>query len=373
MTGSHVDVAVVGLGAHGSAVAAHAAAAGLSVLGIEAGTSPHRAASHHGESRAIRAAYYEHPSYVPLMRRAYVLWDALQAGAGEPLLQRTGGLMIGPPDGELVPGALQSAREHGLAHERLTRSALARRFPDFRVSDGLDAVFEPDAGVLRPEACVRAHLAMARRHGATILMGRTARFGEAHSGRRTLLLSDEVVDAAQVVVTAGPGLVGLGLPLSRDIVIERQVVAHFLASAGRLAALPVFAVEEPDGRFFYGFPDLGSGVKVAEHHGGTTSRDGCIDDTVRNADIDVLRTFLRRRLPAADGRVGNVAVCRYTNTTDGHFVFDRREPGLTVVSACSGHGFKFAPVIGEIAARWLCAEDVPFDLTRFVSGRVSRP
>lgn len=370
----HYDVAVLGLGAHGSAVAAHAAAAGLSVVGIDEGSPPHKGASHHGESRIIRAAYYEHPSYVPLIRRAYQGWDALQAMSAETIITRTGGLMMGPPNGELVPGALQSARLHGLAHEWLASEKLARRFPHFRYDGQIEAVYEPDAGVLRPEACIRAHLAMAKGHGARLVLHHRASLDveQGANGRHLRLrgLNGEStsIQARHVVVTAGAGLIDLGLATSSDILIERQVVAHFLPAAAHVASLstlPVFAIEEPGGGFYYGFPNLGTGVKVAEHHGGVVGEDNAVDNTVHASDIENLRAFLRRRLPAANGEVGLATVCRYSNTVDAHFVIDARDPQITVISACSGHGFKFAPTIGEIVARRLQGKEADFDLGLF--------
>ena len=372
------DVAVVGLGAHGSAVAAHCAAAGLRVLGVDRGDPPHAGGGHHGESRIIRKAYFEHPGYVPLLERAYRLWDALAAGAGEPLLRRSGGLMIGRPESELVAGTLASARLHGLAVSRLTAPALARLHPQFRLDPDMEAVFEPQAGILFPEACVRAHLARARRAGATLRTRCTARIGERSDRGVDLELvaadgASETIRAARCVVAAGAGLAGLGLPLSAHTLVERQVVAHFVptpaGAAARWRGMPLYALEEPDGRFYYGFPDLGSGLKVGEHHRGASGSEADVDPAVHPADVDNLRDFLRRRLPQANGALASAAVCRYANTPDGHFALDEREPSLLVVSACSGHGFKFAPVIGEIVALRVRGMAAPFDLCQFEAER----
>ena len=375
------DVAIVGLGTHGSAIAAHCAAAGLSVCGIDAGRPPHASGSHHGESRAIRQAYYEDVAYVPLLLRAYQLWDTLQAQSGESLFQRTGGLMIGPAEGELVAGALQAARLHGLAHTFLDASERARRFPAFRASSTMQAVFEPEAGLLRPEACVRAHLGLAAAAGATLRLDCLASVGDRSDDGVQLRLrardgSDSVVDARRVVVSAGAGLAAMGLPASSAVEVERQVVAHFAArspaDAAGLAGLPIFAVEEADGRFHYGFPDLGSSVKVARHHGGAVAAPGAeIDTAVHEDDLATLRNFLAQRLPAANGALQAAATCRYTNTRDQHFLIDHRDPQMLVVSACSGHGFKFASVIGEVVARLVRDLDPGFDLQLFDPARLA--
>ena len=367
------DVVVIGLGTHGSAITAHCARSGLRVCGIDIADPPHAAGSHHGESRMIRKAYFEHPSYVPLVERAYAHWDALQRTSGEELIRRTGGLMIGPGDGELVPGAIHSARQFGLVHECLTKDALSRRFPQFRVDSGMEAVYEPEAGLLRPEACVRAHLRIAREAGAALLVNRKTHL-RAHSSQGVEL---EAVDPAggvetirskHCIVATGSGLADMGLSLSSQVVIERQTVAHFPVISGSPSSdpTPVFAIEEVDRSLFYGFPDVGSGIKVAQHHGGTTSPTNIVDSTVHPQDVENLRNFLRRRLPALDGPPSTASVCRYTNTVDGHFVIDETEPGLTVVSACSGHGFKFAPVIGEIMADRMHRRQFDLDISLFL-------
>lgn len=371
------DVAVIGLGAHGSAVAAHCARQGLTVCGIDRAAPPHAAGSHHGESRIIRKAYYEDAAYVPLLERAYVLWDALAAEVGDVLIRRTGGLMIGPPDGELVPGALQSAREHRLPHEWLNAAALTSRFGAFAVDRGMEAVYEPEAGVLHPERCVRAHLDVAAAAGAVLRLHHDARVVDRGEGGVVVELRSgdtaaERIGARHCVVAAGAGLADLSFALSAAVEIERQVVAHFapLSTVHALDRLPIFAIEESDASFFYGFPDLGSGVKVAQHHGGVVARVDAIDATVGAPDIDNLRRFLAKRLPAANGNLLASATCRYTNTPDGHFAIDRRDPGLTIVSACSGHGFKFAPVIGELVAAIVGGRQVPYDIGLFDPARL---
>src|SRR3954468_15364063 len=163
-----LDVIVAGLGAHGSSTADRVAARGASVLGFDRFARGHTLGSSGGLSRIIRLSYYEHPDYVPMLRRAWDLWRELEQDSREDLLTQTGGLYLGRPDGSLVSGALLSARTHGLAHEGLDASALRRRYPLFRIDDGWSAVFEEQAGWLAPERCIDAHLRMAERHGATL-------------------------------------------------------------------------------------------------------------------------------------------------------------------------------------------------------------
>src|SRR5207249_4411732 len=156
------DVIVAGLGGMGSAAAYHLAARGKRVLGVDQFSPPHDKGSSHGKNRVVRQAYYEDPSYVPLLLRAYELWRELD------LLTITGGLMIGRPDSEVVAGSLRSARQHSLPHELLDAGQIRRRFPAFTPSNETVALFEKNAGFVRPEAAVRTHLDRAARLGATL-------------------------------------------------------------------------------------------------------------------------------------------------------------------------------------------------------------
>lgn len=272
--GARYDVAVAGLGAMGSAAAFHLARRGARVLGLDALTPPHDRGSSHGESRIIREAYYEHPAYVPLVRRAHALWRELEGLTRRSLLRTTGILNLGAPASGLIRGVLRSVEEHGVPHERLDPAELRRRFPQLRPGPDTVAVYEERAGVLDPEGCVRAHLDAARAEGAEI------RFGEAVRAWREDGEGVEVVTdlgryrAGELVLCVGPWLAGLlpGLPVT----VERQTTHWFLPrespealSPGRF---PAFLWETEPGTYFYGMPDLGGGVKAARHHGGRRAR-----------------------------------------------------------------------------------------------------
>jgi sarcosine oxidase len=357
------DVVVVGLGAMGSAAANALAARGLRVLGLDRHQPPHRDGSHHGESRIIRKAYYEHPAYVPLLERAFAAWRELEARAHTPLFLRTGGLMIGAPTGELVPGVLASARTHRLPHEVLSSDALAARYPQFRVDPSMIAVWEDDAGILYPEACVRAFLEGARAAKAELRYGEPAQeWTCGPQGVRVSTARDRYSGGA-LVLTAGAGMGELVAGLRAHLRVERQVVAHFAPASERAALevgrFPIFCLEEPDGAFYYGFPDLGTGCKIARHHG--------------DADIDDIRSFMQRRLPQANGALQARDECLYTNTPDFHFLLDRhpRHDEVIVASVCSGHGFKFASVMGELIAGLVQGKTPAFDLSMFRMARLT--
>jgi sarcosine oxidase len=356
------DVIVVGLGAMGSAAAWTLAARGVRVLGLDRYQPPHRHGSHHGESRIIRKAYYEHPGYVPMLERAFAAWRELEARAHATLLRRTGGLMIGLPAGQLVPGVLASARAHRLPHEVLSSDALAARYPQFRLDPAMIAVWEEDIGILYPEACVRAFLEGAGAANAELRYGEAAQEWTCRPEGVQVSTAQGRYSAGTLVLTAGAGMGELVAELRAHLSVERQVLAHF-APAGDAAALslgrfPIFCLEEAKGAFYYGFPDLGAGCKVARHHG--------------DADIADIRAFMERRLPQANGALRASDVCLYTNTPDFHFVVDRhpRHDEVIVASVCSGHGFKFAPVMGGIVADLVQGRKPAFDLSMFRMARL---
>lgn len=355
------DVIVLGLGGMGSAAAYHLARRGQRVLGLERFAPAHAHGSSHGRSRVIRLAYFEDPAYVPLLLRAYELWSELAAQAAEPLLTLTGGLMLGQKDSVLVAGSLRSAREHGLSHELLSAAELRRRYPQLRPDEGTVALLDHRAGYVDPEASVRAHLQLAAAAGAELHFTEPAlSFSVAPGGGQVQVRTERgEYTAERLVLTPGPWvpqlLGALGLPLR----VERHVL-YWLAPSSGLAAFapsdfPIYIWERTDGVHFYGFPyqpGAPEGVKVAFFHVGRQCTPETIDRTVHPEEIAAMRSCVREHIPGLDGPLVHAATCMYTCTPDGHFVIDRHPQYENVIigSPCSGHGFKFVPVIGEILA-----------------------
>ena len=369
------DVIVVGLGAMGSAASDHLAGRGLSVLGLDRFQPPHAVGSSHGESRIIREAYFEHPSYVPIVQRAYECWTALERDTGRSLLRVTGGLMIGPEDGTLVQGALRSAREHGLPHERLGASEARARFDALAVREHEVAVWEPRAGILDPEACVSAQLERAARRGAELRFGEGVVSWRAEGGGVVVETARGRYRADRLVIAAGawaPAIIGAGAP---PLSIERQVLCWFepLGEQVRLepGRCPIWIWEHERGRYAYGFPLLPRGLKVARHHEGEPCTADAARREVDSGEIASMSELVHRLLPGAAGAVRETSTCLYTNTPDEDFVIDfhPHNPAVLVLSPCSGHGFKFASAIGEIAADLVTEGRSRFDLSRFRAGR----
>jgi sarcosine oxidase len=368
------DVAVVGLGAMGSAALYHLASRGVRVIGFDRYAPPHTLGSTHGLSRIIREAYYEHPMYVPLVQRAYELWAELECRAGRALFVQTGGLMIGRPDGTLVAGARRSAHEHALRHEELGARELHARFPGFVVPDDMVALFEPRAGVLDPEACVASHLQLAEKAGATVQVNEPVTVWSSQPDRITLETANHRYDVERIVLCAGAWTPTLVHDAGLALWIERQVMHWFTprtdAQLFTPAHCPIAMIEyEPD-RFFYTLPDSGNGVKAAIHHEGARVDPDTVARVVSEGERARALELLRRYLPRAAGQHRSSATCLYTNTPDGHFFIAPQLPDerLLVVSACSGHGFKFASAIGE-AITDLCTGRSRPDLAPFGRAR----
>lgn len=365
------DVVVVGVGGLGAAAAFHLAGRGLSVLGLERSTVPNALGGSHGRTRVIRKAYFEDPRYVPLLERAYVLWDALSAEIAAPLLRRTGCLELGAPDHPCIEALLACARQHGLRHERLDADEVRRRFPAFAPAEGEVAVFEADGGVLRVEDCTRAHATLARARGAVIEEG--VEVASIDPVAATVRLSDGTnVSAGHLIVTAGAWLPTL---LPAPIVVERQVQLWF-SPPRDLGPFPAFIHFTGLGNF-YGIPgEAGDApVKVCRHHGGLATTADALDRAVHDADEAVVRGHLSRHLPSLDGPRADAAVCMYANTPDEHFLVGSvpGAPRTLVVGGGSGHAYKMASVLGEVVADLVVEGRAPFDLGLFALDRFARP
>jgi len=379
MTRRALDVVVLGLGAMGSATLHHLARRGVRVLGLDRYAPPHTLGSSHGRTRIIREAYYEHPLYVPFVRRAYELWAELEAewGAG-PLLLRTGGLMIGPADGTLVRRARRAAEEHAIAHEMLDARDVARRFPAYAPPRDQVALLEHRAGILLPERCVEAHLALAQRHGAAVRTNVEVTGWVVRNGAVEVETTDGPVSAGRLVLAAGPWLPTLlaargGTPF--PLVVERQL-SHWFAPRARPAdfapgACPIALWEQASGELFAAFPDLGDGVKFGAHHDGAFTDPDRVDRVVSDGEVAQARAMLAQLMPDAAGVSRENRVCLYTNTPDGHFILDRdpAAPEIVVASACSGHGFKFSSAVGELVADLATDRSPALDLSPFSARR----
>ncbi|KAG1672718.1 hypothetical protein FOA52_005196 [Chlamydomonas sp. UWO 241] len=360
---AHYDVIVIGTGAYGSAAAYHLAKAGATTLALDMHPPGHALGSSHGGSRITRLAYFEGPEYVKLIRRSLDLVTALEAETSSELFVRTGVLDVGAT----FEGAKASADAFGLRHEVLTGKQVNARFPGYGVPDGMPALFQPDGGLLCPERIIQAHCHLAARHGANLLFGDRVvgwRALGTRAGVEVTMASGARHVADQLVVSAGAWM-GQLVPQAKALCVpERQVVGWFDVPTEQFNrdAFPVFIVgERADGVCYYGFPKYGEphGLKIGCSHQfdplarlATAPAD---PDALRRgltlADEAALRAGLAAFFPsAATGKLLGHSVCMYTNTPDGHFIIDRHPAHEQVIlaSACSGHGFKMSPGVGQL-------------------------
>ncbi len=376
------DVIIAGLGTMGAAAAMALTRAGKRVLAFDRFAPPHLLGEHGGRQRMFRMSYYEHADYVPLLVRARDMWleldSARKKGNGRAIYEETGAVYVGRDGDELIEGSLGAARTHGLAHEDILGDAIGQRFPQFAMGypgkeqAGAHAVWEGKAGFLRCEEAVGAMIDAAQRAGAVVRSNEPVLSWEADRAGVRVLTEAGIFTARALVLCAGPWsgdlLLGLGLRLrecSVGLRVTRQVQAWVRPEHAHNFAAPGFCCWarqlEPFG-LLYGFPvDPTTGLmKVAVHRLGPYVNPDSVDRVVSDADVREVQEQIDTHLCGA-GRVAEASVCLYTNSADLHFIIDRHPAHPNVVLACgfSGHGFKFAPVVGEVVARLLDGPSVP--------------
>jgi sarcosine oxidase len=357
MNETHFDVIVAGVGAMGSATCLELARRKVSVLGLEQFGIAHDRGSSHGRSRMIRLAYYEHPDYVPLLRRAYENWRKLEYICGQRILYVTGGVYVGPQDGELVSGSLCAAREHQLAHELLDRGELARRIPPLQVPDDFVALYEPEAGFLLPERAIEQFSRHAIDAGAQIHVDEPIRTWSSGAGGVTVATDCATYHADHLILCGGAWSSALARDPGIELPVTRQVmgwVAPRDPAPFALDRFPVWAVDRLDGTLDYGFP-IGphdANLKMAHHAPGPPCDPDHVSRMTTSEDSAEIRQIVTRLVPDAAGPVVETRICLYTLSPDYHFIIGRhpRHPRVTLACGFSGHGFKFASVIGEVLA-----------------------
>lgn len=373
----HYDSIVIGMGGMGSAALWQLARRGQRVLGLERFDLGHAMGSSHGLNRIIRLAYFEHPGYVPLLRRAYELWRETEALAGEQLLFVTGSLDAGPEEGRIVQGSLAACRAHGLPHEALSAAEVNRRFPGYQLPADYAAIHQPDGGFIASERAILAHASLAVAAGAEIHARERVLAIEPAPGRVTVVTERGRYETGCVIAAAGAWIEDLVPGLRGQAVPERQVLGWFQPRRPALfapGAFPVSNMETARGHF-YQFPSWGiPGFKIGlYHHFGEHGHADALSREPTARDEAALREAVRAYFPEADGPTLRLAACLFTNTPDEHFVLDTLpgHPEVVVASPCSGHGYKFASVIGEVLAELATTGRSRHDLSLFSYRRLA--
>ena len=353
----HLDVIVVGVGSMGAAACYHLARRGARVLGIDSQSVPNTNSSYNGDTRVIRLSYQEHPDYVPLLRDAYQLWGEIEQDTGENLLHKTGVLYMGFPDGAAISGVKLAAKTYNLPFSTLTHGELANQFPQFTLHAGMVGALEPEGGYLLSELAVKTYAQAAQQLGTKLLTNEPLINWVIDSNGITVRTTSGTYTAAKLILCAGAWSGDLlRLPDVR-LTVTRQVLGWVRPRQPALfqhGDFPVWNID-PNGDgdltgIYYGFPMRGDTLKLAWHHPGTPMPADAVTDEKFPTDEDEILLPLRRYLPDALGQVRTLKVCKYTNSADGHFIVDRHPESERVHFACgfSGHGFKFASVIGKV-------------------------
>jgi len=370
----HYDIAVIGLGVMGASSVYAAIQKGLSVVGFDQSpTAPHTQGSSHGQTRIIRQAYFEHPDYVPLIQRAYGAWHKLEHDAHRPILYQTGGLMMGLPDSSVVTGAIEAAQRHHLPYEVWNAATVNSRYPAFVLPHREVAVYEEVAGYLLAEPAWESFLSLAESRGATLHKGARITKWALNNNSITILSGNQSFDVDRLVITAGPWIRDIWSSL--PVWIERQVPFWLESPAlTTLTNYPIFLHENSEThQHTYGFPYRAEeGLKVARHHGGDHCSAMNVNRKVSPTDEMALRQELQFFPLAEEAPISRSMVCLYTNTPDEHFVVGPlpQADGRVVVGAgFSGHGFKFAPIIGTLLIEQAYTSDLLADLHLFSPNR----
>ncbi|MBI1370850.1 MAG: N-methyl-L-tryptophan oxidase [Planctomycetes bacterium] len=356
--GDSFEVIVLGVGAMGSSTCYELARRGIRTLGLEQFPIAHTLGSTTGHTRLIRQAYYEHPDYVPLLLRAYERWADLEAASGRKLLHITGGIYMGPPDRPFIAGSLAAARQFKLPHELLTHEQLAARYPMFTLPADHVGLFEPMCGALLCENIIETYARLAQEHGATIHDNTPVLDWTGDANGVTVRTSERTFHADKLIVTAGAWSSKLLADLNLPLRVTRQILGWTQppeVETFKIGRFPCWAIENEAGNgLYYGFPQMpgDTGVKSAHHHHGSTTTPDTIDRQTHDADADDFLPALRRYVPSLVGPVRQMKTCMYTLSSDEHFIIDQHphHERVTFAAGFSGHGFKFASVMGEALA-----------------------
>jgi sarcosine oxidase len=352
------DVIVVGVGTMGAAACYQLARRGVSVLGLEQFDIPNAMGSAAGFSRMIRLAYFEHPDYVPLLRRSYELWEQLQTELGREVIKITGGIYVGPPGASVLEGSLRSVRQYNISHELMDSQLMQKRFPQFRVPDDYRCLHDHQAGLVLPERAVAGYAELALRSGAE-LHGQEGVISWESSGSNVIVKTSKAQYSASKLLFCGGAwtekLVGdMGVRLT----VTRQPLAWVWPKEPaqfELGKMPVWILEHRDGSNHYGFPMLpdNPGFKLASHKRSAPTDADNLDRAVHASDEQAIRGVLQDHIPAANGPLLSMRVCMYTNSPDNQFIIDHHPqyPNVTLACGFSGHGFKCASGIGEILSQ----------------------
>lgn len=370
---THYDAVVMGVGAMGSATLSALAKRGYKVCGIEQFGMAHDKGSSHGETRLIRKAYFEHPDYVSLLHSSYDEWEQMQEESDQMLFAKNGLLLAGQSDSMLIRGLESCYSQHDLPHDILSAGDVQRRWPHINLPENVEIYYDPIAGYLHVENCVREFYRLAKKNGADLFNEEKVIAWEADSENSVSVTTNKrTITADRLVISCGAWASEALQMLDLKLDIWRKVLYWYKTTDRekcRPGSFPSFFIETEKGGF-YGFPAVSSeGVKIAEHyHKHSISHPDRLNREVSAGEDTIVSNFAARTFPLLQTPSHNSVVCMYTMSEDEHFIIDHHPEHENVVIATgfSGHGFKFAPVIGNILADLAMEQttDYPIDFLR---------
>ena len=361
---NNFDVIVIGVGSMGSAACHYLSKRGYKVLGLEQFDITHEFGSHTGQSRIIRKAYFEHPDYVPLMERAYKNWKQFEDETGEQLYFKTGLLYAGNSNNEIIKGVKLAASLYNIELEQLNKKDVASRFPPFNFPNSFEVLIEPDAGFLPPERSIRLYAEKAKRNGAEIHSHEKVIEWKKEGTGLIVKTDKNIYKSNKLIITAG-AWAGKMIPgLSDKIKVTRQFVAWIKPKNEPRVSLnnfPCWMIADEDKHgCYYGFPLLNTekfgepaGLKLAHHYPWDITDPDKVNRETTGNDIENIKYCLNKYLPGIVDSILSTKICLYANSPDENFIIDKLpgfEENISIACGFSGHGFKFASVIGEILA-----------------------
>ena len=364
-------IIVIGLGAMGSAALYNLSKRGIDVIGIDKFSPPHALGSTHGDSRIFRLAYREGFDYVPLLIRAKEIWYELSKETEKDIFLETGVLYIANPDSDSIKGTLEVTKSYELDYEELSHNEILYRYPAVKPDQDMVGFLDKGGGILKVEDSVESYLKLSKNYGAQLVLNETVLGWKENKNGIEVRTDTDKFSADRLIISAGAWLPDLIDVKEINIMVERQIM-HWIDVENKtqfsLSKLPVTGWEYGvNKRSFYTIPDLGKGFKIARHHEGKIINPDNVDRNVYDREKKDIQELFKNFFVGASAIVKSSKTCLYTNTDSQDFLIDFY-PGnnnVLILSPCSGHGFKFASVVGEIAADLIETGKSKFNLTNF--------
>ena len=365
------DIIILGAGAFGSSAAYHLSTTNKKVLILDKHIPPHVFGSSHGQTRIIREAYFEDPIYVPMLREAYTLWDELERESEEKLFLKTGGLMLGNKESNVIQGTLNSAQTYKIEHEVLDHQSIKNQFSSFNPDEKTMGVYEHRAGILFPEKCIKTSLRLAEKNGVELKFNETVTSINKSPNSVEIKTDKGLYTAQKCIIATGPWMNKLIPEINLPLQTTRQVLYWYDIDKTNInypspENFPVFIWNTLSGKHFYGFPDIGNGFKIAFHDKGEICNPDHLNRNISIEEIEEMNQIIESHFHFS-ASFNNAVACIYTNTPDDHFIIDYHPDynNIIIASPCSGHGFKFSSVIGKILADKALDNYIEFDLSPF--------